>query len=99
MKIESKITLSDILYVVFILFCLFLTIGSSIGGWWYLSDIGFSVKQLLINILVSSSALFMVWVIFIKIFIIKINRIKVDEKTGEIKLPKRKLEIPTDYYL
>ncbi len=25
--------------------------------------------------------------------------IKVDEKTGEIKLPKRKLKIPTDYYL
>jgi hypothetical protein len=27
------------------------------------------------------------------------HKIKVDEKTGEIKLPKRKLEIPTDYYL
>lgn len=24
---------------------------------------------------------------------------KIDEKTGVIKLPKRKLEIPTDYYL
>ena len=76
MKIEGKITLGGILYVLFILFCLFLTIGSSIGGWWLLSHIGFSVKQLLINILVSSSTLFMVWVIFTKIFIIKINRIK-----------------------
>lgn len=26
-------------------------------------------------------------------------KIKVDEKTGEIKLPKRKLKIVTDYYL
>ena len=76
MRIEGKITMSDILYVLFILFCLFLSSGSSIGGWWYLLHFGFSVKQLLINILVSSSTLFMVWVIFTKIFIIKINRIK-----------------------
>jgi hypothetical protein len=76
MKIEGKITLGGILYVLFILFCLFLTIGSSIGGWWFLSHFGFSIKQLLINILVSSATLFMVWVIFTKIFIIKINRIK-----------------------
>ena len=73
MKIEGKITLVDILYTLFILFCLFLTIGSSIGGWWYLSHIGFSIKQLLINILVSGSTLFMFWVIFTKIFIIKIH--------------------------
>ena len=76
MKIEGKITLGDILYVLFILLCLFLMIGSSIGGWWFLSHFGFSLKQLLINILVSSSTLFMGWVIFTKIFIIKINRIK-----------------------
>ena len=76
MKIEGKITLGGILYVLFILFCLFLMIGNSIGGWWFLSHIGFSIKQLLINILVSSATLFMVWVIFTKIFIIKINRIK-----------------------
>ena len=76
MRIEGKITIGDILYVLFILFCLFLSSGSSIGGWWYLLHFGFSVKQLLINILVSSSTLFMVWVIFTKIFIIKINRIK-----------------------
>jgi hypothetical protein len=76
MKIEGKITLGDILYTLFILFCLFLTIGSSIGGWWYLSHFGFSVKQFLVNILVSSSTLFMIWMIFTKIFIIKINRIK-----------------------
>jgi len=76
MKIEGKITLGDMLYTLFILFCLFLTIGSSIGGWWFLSHFGFSVKQFIINILVSSSTLFMIWIIFTKILIIKINRIK-----------------------
>jgi hypothetical protein len=76
MKIEGKITLGGIAYVLFILFCLFLTIGSSIGGWWYLSHFGFSVKQLLINILVSSSTLFMIWMIFTKIFTIQIKKIK-----------------------
>jgi hypothetical protein len=76
MKIEGQITLDGILYTLFILFCLFLTIGSSISGWWYLSHFGFSVKQFLVNILVSSSTLFMIWMIFTKIFIIKINRIK-----------------------
>jgi type II secretory pathway predicted ATPase ExeA len=40
-----------------------------------LSHFGFSVKQLFINILVSSSTLFMIWMIFTKIFSIKINRI------------------------
>jgi hypothetical protein len=74
MKIEGKITLGGIAYVLFILFCLFLTIGSSIGGWWYLSHFGFSVKQLLINILVSSSTLFMIWMIFTKIFTIQIKK-------------------------
>lgn len=63
-KIEGKITIGDILYVLFILFCLFLSTGSSIGGWWYLLQFGFSVKQLLINILVSSSTLFMFWMVF-----------------------------------
>jgi len=74
MKIEGKITLGGIAYVLFILFCLFLTIGSSIGGWWYLSHFGFSVKQLFINILVSSSTLFMIWMIFTKIFTIQIKK-------------------------
>jgi len=27
------------------------------------------------------------------------HKVNIDEKTGEIKLPKRKLKIPTDYYL
>jgi hypothetical protein len=76
MKIEGKITLGGILYTLFILLCLFLMIGSSIGGWWFLSHFGFSVKQFIINILVSSSTLFMIWIIFTKILIIKINRIK-----------------------
>ena len=75
-KIEGKITMSDILYVLFILFCLFLSISSSISGWWYLSQFGFSLKQLLINILVSSSTLFMFWMVFKYILVFKINRIK-----------------------
>ena len=76
MRIEGKITMSDILYVLFILFCLFLSTGSSIGGWWYLLHFGFSVKQLLINILVSSSTLFMFWMVFKYMLVFKINRIK-----------------------
>jgi len=71
MKIEAKITLGSILYVLFILFCLFLTIGYSIGGWWYLSYFGFNIKQLLVNILTSSSTIFFIWIIFTKIFVIK----------------------------
>ena len=76
MRIEGKITMGDILYVLFILCCLFLLTGSSIGGWWYLSHFGFSLKQLLINILVSSSTLFMFWIIFKYMLVFKINRIK-----------------------
>ena len=76
MRIEGKITLGGILYVLFILFCLFLTIGSSIGGWWFLSRFGFSIKQLLINLLVTSSTILMIWVIFTKIFVIKIKNRK-----------------------
>ena len=77
MKIEGKITLSDIFYILFILFCLFGSIFSSIGGWWFLLHFGFSIKQLLINIIVSSSTLFIIWLIFTKIFIIKINKNKI----------------------
>ena len=76
MTIEGKITMGDILYVLFILCCLFLLAGSSIGGWWYLSHFGFSLKQLLINILVSSSTLFMFWMVFKYMLVFKINRIK-----------------------
>lgn len=72
-KVDGKITKGDILYILFILFCLLLMIGNSVGGWWYLSHFGFSIKQLLINILVSSSTLFMIWAIFTKIFVITIR--------------------------
>ena len=75
MKIEGKITIWDIVYIVYILFFLFLMISNSVGGWLYISHFGFSIKQLLINILVTSSTLFMIWIVFTKILIFKIRKI------------------------
>ena len=74
MENKEKITLGNIVNILITLFCLFLTIGNSIAGWWYLSYIGFSMKQLMINILVSSLTLFYICMVFTKVFIIKINK-------------------------
>ena len=74
MKVEVKNT--GMLNILSTLFCLFLMIVNSITGWWYLSYSGFSVKQLLINVLVSSLTLFYIWIVFTKVFIIKINKIE-----------------------
>jgi hypothetical protein len=78
MKVEMKVEIKNtgMLNILSTLFCLFLMIVNSITGWWYLSYSGFSVKQLLINVLVSSLTLFYIWIVFTKVFIIKINKIE-----------------------
>jgi hypothetical protein len=74
MKIEGKIKIGDVAYILLILICLLFMIISSIGGWWYMNYTGFTIKQLIINLIVSSSTLFMIWVIFNYILIFKIKR-------------------------
>jgi hypothetical protein len=74
MKVEGKIKIGDVAYILLILICLLFMIISSIGGWWYMNYTGFTPKQLIINLIVSSSTLFMIWVIFNYIFIFKIKR-------------------------
>jgi hypothetical protein len=76
MKIEGKITLGDILYVIFILFCLLSMTANSFIGWCYIMNIEFSIKQLILNLIVSIVTIFMFWMVFKYILVFKINRIK-----------------------
>jgi hypothetical protein len=74
MKIEGKVTIGDVAYILFILICLLYSIISSIAGWWYINYIGFTIKQLIVNLIVSSSTLIFIWVVFKYIFVFKFKK-------------------------
>lgn len=76
MELRVKITIVDILFIFLIFFCLLVSMANAVGGWWFMSHVGFTVKQLLINLIVTSSALFMTYIVFKYVFVIKINKIK-----------------------
>jgi hypothetical protein len=76
MMIKSKITISDVIYITFTVLCLLLLICNTIACWLYINHQGFSTKQFLINLLVTSATVFYSWIVFKYILIIKIKRNK-----------------------
>jgi uncharacterized membrane protein len=76
MMIKSKITIGDVIYITFMFICLLSLITNTIAGWWFINNVGFSTKQFLINLLVTSATIFYIWALFKYILIIKIKRNK-----------------------
>jgi hypothetical protein len=76
MMIKSKITIGDVIYITFMLICLLSLITNTIVCWWFINNVGFSTKQFLINLLVTSVTIFYIWALFKYILIIKIKRNK-----------------------
>ena len=74
--IKSKITIGDVIYITFMLICLLSLITNTIVCWWFINNVGFSTKQFLINLLVTSVTIFYIWALFKYILIIKIKRNK-----------------------
>ena len=73
MKIEGKITFLDAILIIINILLIGVMVGVALGGWWYLIYIEFTIKQLLINVLITSSVSFVAWVFFTKMFVIKIK--------------------------
>lgn len=73
MKIEGKISLLDVILIIINISLIAIMVAIALGGWWYLIDIEFTIKQLLINILITLSVSFVIWVFFTKMFVIKIK--------------------------
>jgi hypothetical protein len=74
---KVKLTLGDAIYITFMFLCMLSLIVNSICGWWYIYQQGFSIKQLLINLVVTSATAFWVWALFKYIFIIEIKKLKI----------------------
>ena len=74
--IKSKITIGDVIYITFMFICLLSLITNTIVCWWFINNVGFSTKQFLINLLVTSVTIFYIWALFKYILIIKIKRNK-----------------------
>ena len=74
---KVKPTPGDVIYITFVILCMLSLIVNSICGWWYIYQQGFSIKQLLINLLVTSATIFWMWVAFKYIFIIEIKKLKI----------------------
>jgi len=77
---KVKLTLGDAIYrprkrrIILIFLCMLSLIVNSICGWWYIYQQGFSIKQLLINLVVTSATAFWIWALFKYIFIIEIKK-------------------------
>jgi type VI protein secretion system component VasK len=74
--IKTKITISDVIYITFTVLCLLSLITNTVACWWFIHHVGFSTKQFLINLLVTSATIFYIWALFKYILIIKIKRNK-----------------------
>jgi hypothetical protein len=75
-KTNRKITIGDILYMLFILFSSLMMIGNTIGAWWQLTHFGFSIKYLSIAIVVTAVTVFWFYITFTQEVIISITKIK-----------------------
>jgi uncharacterized membrane protein len=75
-NMKVKLTLGDVIYITFMFFCMLSLIVNSICGWWYIYHQGFSIQQLLINLVVTSATIFWMWAAFKYIFIIEIKKLK-----------------------
>lgn len=73
-KVTGKITFGDIVYILFILFCLMVIVGSAIGGWLWIYQGGFTKRQLILNLITTTTAILSIWFLFKHVFIFKINR-------------------------
>jgi uncharacterized membrane protein len=73
---KVKLTLGDVIYVTFMFLCSLILIINTIFGWWYINHVGFSLKQLCINLVVSLSTIWWFRMAFKYIFIIEIKKIK-----------------------
>ena len=76
-KTNRKVTIGDILHILFILFCLLMMIGNTIGSWWQLIHFGFSIKYLFIAIITTAATVFLFYITFTETIII--SRINKDE--------------------
>jgi hypothetical protein len=73
--IKSKITIGDVICITFMFICLLSLITNTIACWWFINNVGFSTKQFLINLLVTSATAFYIWFFLKYILIIKIKRL------------------------
>lgn len=73
LEIKGRVTIGDVLYMIFILFLLALNLFNSIYCW--ISNI-ITVKQIFLNLTILSSTIFVYYMVFRYIFIIKVNKVK-----------------------
>lgn len=72
LEIKGRVTIGDVLYVLFILFLLVLNLFNSIYCW--ISNT-ITVKQIFLNLTILSSTIFVYYMVFRYIFIIKVNKV------------------------
>ena len=73
---KVKLTFGDVIYVTFMFLCSLSLVVNTVCSWWYMNHVGFSLKQLFINLVVTSATAFWFWVAFKYIFIIEIKKTK-----------------------
>ena len=73
-KMNGKIRVSDVLYILFILFCLLFISANVFVSWWYFLNFAYTLKQFFISSLLTFAMIVFYYVTFTEIFVITIKR-------------------------